>query len=228
MKTPLIGMMVALLLVGCGEEPGGDGPKGKVDMEGTAPNEDALGTSVDRNETAPEEDPIETAVDWKRLQDRGGVTYVPNTETPFSGYAKRAYENEQVEVLAQFKDGFVVRLKQWQENGTPRWDIGYMQGKVGGQDVPLDGIWESNSSRHQGLETEWYENGQKGSEQIIKDDKCISAQVWKPNGEKCPATNLKDGNGVVVLYFNDGSVYVRETYKDGELVEDEPPGTPNP
>tara|TARA_Y100001934_G_C12166869_1_gene684711 strand:- start:519 stop:689 length:171 start_codon:yes stop_codon:yes gene_type:complete len=42
MKTLLLGMMVALLLVGCG----GDDSQGNVNMEGTAPNEDALETAL--------------------------------------------------------------------------------------------------------------------------------------------------------------------------------------
>ena len=76
-------------------------------------------------------DAIKTAIEWSKLQDRDGVTYLPNTEKPFSGYAKRAYvkrayvkrrdENKQLEILAQFKDGYVIRVKQWKKNGTPRW-----------------------------------------------------------------------------------------------------------
>ena len=48
----------------------------------------------------------------------------------------------------------------------------------------------------------------------------MSAVVWKPNGEKCPETNVKDGNGVVVRYNDEGKVVVRQTYKDGERVFD--------
>ena len=32
----------------------------------------------------------------------------------------------------------------------------------------------------------------------------MSAKVWKPNGEKCPVTNVVDGNGLVVIYDDDG------------------------
>ena len=32
--------------------------------------------------------------------------------------------------------------------------------------------------------------------------------------------NLKDGNGVIVYYNEDGTESYRITYKDGELVED--------
>jgi hypothetical protein len=46
----------------------------------------------------------------------------------------------------------------------------------------------------------------------------MSAEVWKPNGEKCPVTKLIDGNGVVLWYKKDGTEELRQTYKDGEKV----------
>jgi len=69
--------------------------------------------------------------------------------------------------------------------------------------------------KHDGLWTEWYENGQKKSEHNYKDDELMSAKGWKLNGEKCPETNVKDGNGVVVWYNEDGTEWFRETSKDG-------------
>ena len=35
---------------------------------------------------------------------------------PFTGYGIQNFENGQVEVLAQIKDGYVTRLKQWKES----------------------------------------------------------------------------------------------------------------
>ena len=43
----------------------------------------------------------------------------------------------------------------------------------------------------------------------------MSVEVWKPNGEKCPNTTLKDGNGVLVIYKDDGTVNTRTTYMEG-------------
>ena len=63
----------------------------------------------------------------------------------------------------------------------------------------------------------WYENGQKVIELKHKNGKRISAEVWKPDGEKCHITNLKDGNGVAVQYNEDGTEIRRTTYKDGEI-----------
>jgi len=53
-----------------------------------------------------------------------------------------------------------------------------------------------------------------------KDGKLMSTVHWKPNGEKCPETNVKDGNGVWVLYNEDGTEWKRDTVKDGERVFD--------
>ena len=64
----------------------------------------------------------------------------------------------------------------------------------------------------------WYKNGQKLAERTFKDGKTVTVVAWKPNGEKCPVTNVVDGDGVVVWYNEDGTVLSRETYKDGERV----------
>ena len=50
--------------------------------------------------------------------------------------------------------------------------------------------------------------------------KLVTAVVWKPNGEKCPVTNVVDGNGVVVYYTPHGTEDDRRFYKDGVKVED--------
>ena len=66
------------------------------------------------------------------------------------------------------------------------------------------------------VEISFYENGQKKAEYTHKNDKLITAVAWKPNGEQCPHTNVVNGNGVMVIYHDDGTVAWRWTYKDGE------------
>ncbi|MEC8656879.1 MAG: hypothetical protein VXY50_10140, partial [Verrucomicrobiota bacterium] len=111
--------------------------------------------------TAPEKDLMESAVEWSKLQNRNGDAYLPNTDKPYSGWAKQNYDNEQVKVLAEFTDGSVTHLKQWQKNGIPKWDIGYSKGRVSLSDVPLGDFSDSNFSLQNGLATSWHENGQK-------------------------------------------------------------------
>jgi len=201
-------------------------------------------TKPNLTNTAPEKDPMESAVEWSKLQNRNGDAYIPNTDKPYSGWAKQNYDNEQVKVLAEFTDGSVTRLRQWQENGIPMWDIPYLKGKVSLSDVPLEDYWDTNHSlqhglftlwyengqkrwednykdgKKDGLLTLWYENGQKEAEVNAKDGKMVTMTKWKPSGEKCPITNMVDGNGVVVHYNEDGTEKTRFRYKDGEIVED--------
>jgi antitoxin component YwqK of YwqJK toxin-antitoxin module len=98
----------------------------------------------------------------------------------YTGWVKKMYDNGQIRVLMQVKDG-----------------------------------------KTDGLEMEWYSNGQKSSEETHKDGKLITAVAWKPNGEKCPVTNVKNGNGVFVQYWKDGTEGLRSTFKDGEVVDED-------
>ncbi len=82
----------------------------------------------------------------------------------------------------------------------------------------------------------WYESGQRsaverwqaidtklGSKTSAKEAKqewgrLISAIAWKPDGKKCPETNVLDGNGTVVSYYLVGQKQSESNYKDGQLV----------
>jgi len=45
----------------------------------------------------------------------------------------------------------------------------------------------------------------------------MTAVGLKPNGEKCPDTNLVNGNGIVCYYHKNGQKAAERTYKDGKL-----------
>ena len=104
--------------------------------------------------------------------------------------------------------------------------------------------WEANfrNGKKQGVITYWY-NGRKSSETSYKDDKpsglskhyyengklssaamwytiCDTTYLkdirsWKPNGDVCPLTNVKDGTGLFVMYDENGEEDERAVYKDG-------------
>ena len=74
-----------------------------------------------------------------------------------------------------------------------------------------DGKWH-------GLWTEWHENGQKKWEETWKDGNLVTATVWKPNGEKCPDTNVVNGNGIMCWYHDNGQKRGEATFKDGKLI----------
>ncbi|MEC8243480.1 MAG: toxin-antitoxin system YwqK family antitoxin [Verrucomicrobiota bacterium] len=197
----------------------------------------------DLTDTAPKKDRMKDAVEWSKLQNRNGDTYIPNTDKPYSGWAKQIYDNGQVKVLAEFTDGTATRLKQWQENGIPRWDIGYSKGRISLSDVPLEDWRDSNSSlqhglmtswrengqkekevnykdgKQHGLETFWYENGQKKTEGNYKDDKLDGLETsWRENGQKEKEVNYKDGkqHGLETFWYENGQKEIEQNYKDGK------------
>ena len=119
---------------------------------------------------------------------------------------------------ASKQDGLITH---WHENGQKKTEVSYREGK---QDGPVIGWnnngqkrWESTfkAGKEDGLETWWYSTGQKKWEGNYKEGKLWTAIGWKPNGEICPITNVKDGNGIAVWYREDGTEEGRETYKDG-------------
>ncbi len=120
---------------------------------------------------------IAEAIDWGKLQEKGEegeqLYYAPNQQTPYTGWVKVMWGNEQVRLLAQYKDGKGDGLfTSWYEKGQKE-----MEGNV--KDGKPDGFGAS-----------WYENGQKDSEGNYKGGKLMTVFVWKPNGEKCPVTKL--------------------------------------
>ena len=85
-------------------------------------------------------------------------------------------------------------------NGQKEYEGTYKDGK-------LNGLW-----------TKWYENGQKKEETTFKDGNLVTATVWKPNGEKCPDTNVVNGNGIMCWYHDNGQKRGEATFKDGKLI----------
>ena len=61
----------------------------------------------------------EKVVDADKLQDRGGLVYLPNEESPFTGKAIQRYDgSEQKKSEGNFKDGKKDGLwTRWHENG---------------------------------------------------------------------------------------------------------------
>jgi antitoxin component YwqK of YwqJK toxin-antitoxin module len=96
------------------------------------------------------------------------------------------------------------------------------------EDDAIELLQHYRDGKRDGLQTEWYMNGQKKRKLNYKDGKLVTAIVWKPNGEKCPVTNVVNGNGVLVVYVDDGSEIGRITYKDGKKVETKPTRTSRP
>ena len=136
------------------------------------------------------------------------------------------FENGQKQAVKNYKDGKRDGVWTfWYKNGQKLEELNYKDGK---QDGLKTGWYENGQKEDEinfkndkldGLLTDWYDNGQKESEGNFKADKLMSLDVWKPNGEKCPVSNIVNGNGVTVTYDEDGTEKWRNTFKDGKEVD---------
>ena len=114
----------------------------------------------------------------------------------------RGKEGETLVYTSNQKTPYSGWMKCMNNNGQIRW------------------LFQCKDGKYDGPSTWWYGNGLKSGETTYKNGRKMNVAVWKPNGEKCPVTNFADGNGVVVLYREDGTERRRITYKDGKIVFD--------
>ena len=223
MKATLFALFVGLLMVGCGEEgtkPLDSIPESNQSYVETNPTKPASDAKIDLGEIETVNRIAAESIDrheilsvaaggltqglklQKRIKDGEELIYAPNQQTPFTGSAAWYKDNGKLSKVSQFKNGKLHGLStRWYDNGQKQGELNYKDGKY-------HGLW-----------TSWYDNGQKETEGNWKDGKLMSMEVWEPNGEKCPVTNVKDGNGGLVLYMEDGTEKVRMTYKDGKVVD---------
>jgi len=67
--------------------------------------------------------------------------------------------------------------------------------------------------------TRFYRNGKKSYERIFKDQKLVAAIAWKPNGGKCPDTKYVKGNGKLCQYHENGKKESEITFRDGKKIK---------
>ena len=125
------------------------------------------------------------------LQDRGGLKYAVNEESPFTGKLLTYWDNkrENKKEETNYKDGKRDELStSWYENGQKKSEVNYTDGKG------------------DGLFTAWYENGQIATEMNVKDKQDGLTTIWYENGQKKLEMNYKDGQeyGVYTLWYENG------------------------
>ena len=199
MKQALARLIVACLLAGCGGAP---------DLDDSKVLDRILAEAID-----------------SRLQERGTgdkkLKYAPNSEAPYTGWAKELWNNGQVKGLYQLKDGKREGFATaWHANGQKMAAGHFRDGKQ--EDVWIQ--WHENgqkqskgsfkNGRTDGLWTRWYTNGRRATKSHWMEGRLATISVWKPDGVKCTETNVMNGNGVAIHYKEDGTA-VRFTCMDG-------------
>jgi len=179
MKAILSALFVALLLGGCGEP----------DLSDPEVLEEAKA------------DAVELFTLWKAS--KGGLPSLPNTDKPYSGFAKHSYENGQVKMLIQLKDGKLDGLRtHWYMNGQKSSEENIKDDKLISYKV-----WKPNGEKCPVTKIDKHGNG-------------VTVRYWS-NGQKSSETTYKDGkpSGPWILYNKDGRELKRLTYKDGKLID---------
>ncbi len=247
MKATLFALFTTLLMVGCGEDAQKEAEQEEAKEETVQENaqKEAVQEKAKDDPSIPKKNKVtklflrsKKYVDWLNLKDRNGVTYLaegsrfadlrafpphiylPNTDKPFSGYAKRFYENGQEEICVGFEDGYPWWVEQWQEDGTPKWKLSFRVGKVFGSDLPFED-WSDINSSYYISSVVYYENGER-VKKTYKDGKLNGRSTWwNEKGKKIGEENYKDGklDGQRLWYIEGSEVPVLGAiYEGGKLM----------
>jgi antitoxin component YwqK of YwqJK toxin-antitoxin module len=138
------------------------------------------------------------------LEDREGVAYLKNSDSPYTGKSFEFHDNGQKKSEDNFKDGKPHGIVfSWYENGQKQAEVNFKDGKQHGD------------------ARGWHENGQKKLEGNYKDGKYDGPAVfWHENGQKDGEVNFKDGkpDGLTVSWHENGQKRTEINYKDGTLI----------
>jgi antitoxin component YwqK of YwqJK toxin-antitoxin module len=233
MKATLFLLLVILVTVGCGDS---QDSSDDLPTSNTSTSESPFSTPHKvKSLSIPDnlDEILSGAIDAEKLVERNDdqsearVAYDPNTDLPYTGWAKVVMKGGPPRELWKVKAGLADGLfYDWHGNGIVSTIASLKENKQTGPFIEFhrNGKKSTEGSKidrkNVGLCIYWYSSGQKEKEVIYKKGKPMSVVVWKPNGDKCPETNVKDGNGELVRYSVSGTEINRETYKDGKQVFD--------
>ena len=67
-----------------------------------------------------------------------------------------------------------------------------------------------------GSAIEWYSTGQMKWKINVESTKVLNAYAWTPDGNPCPITRVRKGNGIGIIYNEDGSIASRMKWINGK------------
>ena len=184
---------------------------------------------------------LSAAVDGENLQKRDKESdelyYVPNSQTPYTGWIKYMYSNGQVGCLLQFKHGKPHGLvTNWHDNGQKAKKGNY----VDGEPLGLITEWHSNGQKKQegnfvggkihGLVTLWdkdgnvtrkerFENGEMVEKIMCLGDDIVVKTEWYENQRMKRETHYVDGkkHGIETFWYDNGQKEAESNYVDGKM-----------
>ena len=189
---------------------------------------------------------IGEAVMMDRLQVRGELTYIPNTEKPFTGFAKSLFDDGQLQFLIKFKNGYISAVKSWRTNGSAQqyleveeleYDVDdfkawkwtedssafriedrktYRKVVLWHENEQVSNVLRYNSDGDFNGKIAYFKNGQKRVQTEMKEGLVWNIKTWKANGELVEEAVL-NGNGKIASYYYGGNLEKTASYKKGKL-----------
>ena len=154
------------------------------------------------------------------------MLYVDENDNPYTGCVKEEWESGQIKELGYLEDGQRQGTwMKWHANEVKESEIHwandlmdgafavwYPNGNVGVQgqtkDGEVDGKW-----------TQFYPNGKLERISNNRIGKLVSLEVWLPDGQPCPHSQVENGNGGWNTYEENGTLKERRTFRDGVEIE---------
>ncbi len=78
-------------------------------------------------------------------------------------------------------------------------------------------IFWNKKGRKSGKIEAWFNNGNRKTFRHYQNGRLLQAQSWKPDGE-LSKEQVRDGNGTLIYYLENGSSKITQVYRNGEVV----------
>ena len=161
--------------------------------------------------------PAETRLgeNWKDLVVIDGLVCLDSDKVPYSGWTQSRYPEGNSYVLAVFKNGLLVRVKRWHENGNAQLICSFTGGKVS----DLKRLFEDEKSKlyldpeylAQGEEMELYRPWRLQVEDLNQ----TSIQETRPNGllsMLSSRTTPTTKDGALIMWHSNGNMMLSVEY----------------
>lgn len=148
--------------------------------------------------------------------------YVDQTDAPYTGWVKEEYSNETMKRLGYLEDGQKEGTwLSWHSNGQLESQINWHNDNYSGHfqvwypHGQVKALGQTKEGEVDGKWVDFYQSGIQASESWSQVGLAVSALVWTPDGQPCKKTDLKEGNGTVYQYEENGSVLKVTRFQNG-------------
>ena len=148
--------------------------------------------------------------------------YVDQTDDPYTGWVKEEYTASVIKRLGYLEDGQKEGTwLSWHTNGQLESQINWHNDYYSGHfqswhpNGQLKALGQTKKGEMDGKWVDFYQSGVQASKSLSEVGLAVSALVWTPDGQPCKKTNLKDGNGTVYQYDDNGSIQKITRFQDG-------------